>query len=1096
MTTHPWVNTLVAKMTGRVIAGWKVKAFLGSGHSGVVFATEKDGKYAAIKIYRSDGTIEPEELTDQRIARQLTLRNHNCPSLVGIIDAGADCVEGTRHHWVVMDRVPGRDLSKLNEGNIQIPPDRIGPLLSQLAQAAEYLEAKGFSHRDIKPANVMIDDSFRRAVLLDIGLIRETHAVHEQGSAISPPRTEVRYNAPEQQSAKHVQHPTADGLRAIGFYQLGCVLWEMTAGRKLFVEIQDHDENALRTATLAPPTPLSGVEPKSHLSALYNACMTKDPQSRLAAVLQLARDRGVPHEADRAWCAFDCPRGHRKPRIVFLYGGGTIGSGDSQVGDHSRVQRTMDSPDDSLLCRIARRVVQDYEQIYRRTAEPSIQLDLAMMPVQHQILSENATPETWNALVETIASIAESYSSEPCAETDHYLAGIVVLHGTDTLAYSAAAISAALTRIPCPVILTGSNQPPNEQDITERNFLESDSDAWRNMLRSVHYLLSLGHRYPGVFVCFGDTIHHGINIRKVPVDAIPTRSEVASRAEAEPFAFRNMCLLSQYMFKCIDGSYCNNFFPIGGRYSHDSMFGEPDSPLHRPWEARQKAICPSSGKGSVAIYGRFGESVCFEKITPAQELVASLENKHIKLNDRIKAILVEGYSSATCPTTQSHGFARVLAAAQRSCIPVILVSPTGSFPEDTTYVMHKIDGREVHVIRLYRIIAESALPLVNLIMGQISAAEWAGRREDGKVRNGLELLAYRAGLVTQHMKEYFERSPMWKHVLGNVSDCKSQRTSLTEARNKIALRGKSMDSELNKEPQPPIVVAMRQKVDSSWVRMSRHDFLWFKHEYTRSREVIGAGPDSFALHTDMGFDWARRLLGVALADDRNAGIRPFNCLSGADQAIRWKKARRAPWIIARVLAGQNFSAIKTTALERIDHGDCDHILLAGFRFGCEITRVAPLLPVDQMFGVQANDSPDMTFLSEVAAGAATEESIEEYRSRIASAYRSLYHLSLRHRVSVVDWFMLGAFRAAAWEAARSLLIDRWTQRCEQATANNGVEALRMSIHVRILESTKTMLRYDVSYRARRDDCPTADHDNLSGGVQVVGGKGRPQLKLG
>ncbi|QQM67183.1 asparaginase [Actinomyces weissii] len=61
--------------------------------------------------------------------------------------------------------------------------------------------------------------------------------------------------------------------------------------------------------------------------------------------------------------------------------------------------------------------------------------------------SANATPESWQAVIDELRQHASSADA------------FVVLHGTDTLAYTAAALSYALTDLPQPVVLTGSQLP-------------------------------------------------------------------------------------------------------------------------------------------------------------------------------------------------------------------------------------------------------------------------------------------------------------------------------------------------------------------------------------------------------------------------------------------------------------------------------------------------------------------------------------------------------------------------------------------------------------------------------------------------------------
>ncbi len=75
--------------------------------------------------------------------------------------------------------------------------------------------------------------------------------------------------------------------------------------------------------------------------------------------------------------------------------------------------------------------------------------------------------------------------------------GIVVLHGTDTMAYTASALSFMLEHLDKPVILTGSQVPLSELR----------TDAWRNLLTSM--LIAAGEPLPEVAVYFGDALYRG-----------------------------------------------------------------------------------------------------------------------------------------------------------------------------------------------------------------------------------------------------------------------------------------------------------------------------------------------------------------------------------------------------------------------------------------------------------------------------------------------------------------------------------------------------------------------------------------------------------
>ncbi|HEY2748034.1 MAG TPA: asparaginase, partial [Polyangia bacterium] len=98
--------------------------------------------------------------------------------------------------------------------------------------------------------------------------------------------------------------------------------------------------------------------------------------------------------------------------------------------------------------------------------------------------SSDVGPEEWSALADEIAA----------ARAEHD--GVVVIHGTDTMAYTASALSFALGGLDKPVVLTGSQRPLGE----------IRSDARRNLVDAV----DLATRdLPEVGVCFDGQLLRG-----------------------------------------------------------------------------------------------------------------------------------------------------------------------------------------------------------------------------------------------------------------------------------------------------------------------------------------------------------------------------------------------------------------------------------------------------------------------------------------------------------------------------------------------------------------------------------------------------------
>lgn len=104
--------------------------------------------------------------------------------------------------------------------------------------------------------------------------------------------------------------------------------------------------------------------------------------------------------------------------------------------------------------------------------------------------SSNMQPEHWGVIAEKVYESRKRYD------------GIVIIHGTDTMAYTAAALSYALQNIEIPVVLTGS-QVSIENPI---------ADATENLRAALHMAAS---GCAGVFVAFNRKIILGTRASKV-----------------------------------------------------------------------------------------------------------------------------------------------------------------------------------------------------------------------------------------------------------------------------------------------------------------------------------------------------------------------------------------------------------------------------------------------------------------------------------------------------------------------------------------------------------------------------------------------------
>lgn len=155
-------------------------------------------------------------------------------------------------------------------------------------------------------------------------------------------------------------------------------------------------------------------------------------------------------------------------KILLLSTGGTIASAPTEHGLAPAVDGR------ELLSRIAPSIQQ-----YQLESEDVLNLD-----------SSNIQPEEWQVIARRVYQRHLGYD------------GIVITHGTDTMAYTASALSFMLPQIPIPVVFTGSQLP----------LADPLSDAWEN-LRDAFAMAASGQ--PGIFLCFNRKVSLGCRAVKV-----------------------------------------------------------------------------------------------------------------------------------------------------------------------------------------------------------------------------------------------------------------------------------------------------------------------------------------------------------------------------------------------------------------------------------------------------------------------------------------------------------------------------------------------------------------------------------------------------
>jgi eukaryotic-like serine/threonine-protein kinase len=169
------------------------------------------------------------------------------------------------------------------------PPAAAGKLVEILSLVHEicaplaFLHGEGVVHRDLKPENVVLRARDGAPVLIDFGVVSEFGASRSREvlDVGGLPQGTAGYMAPEQIRGEYVDART-------DLYALGCILYELVAGRLPFV---GGLVSVLQAHMGEPPPGLSTwvSSVPSGLDALVMRLLAKDPRERFGHAADVAR---------------------------------------------------------------------------------------------------------------------------------------------------------------------------------------------------------------------------------------------------------------------------------------------------------------------------------------------------------------------------------------------------------------------------------------------------------------------------------------------------------------------------------------------------------------------------------------------------------------------------------------------------------------------------------------------------------------------------------------------------------------------------------------------------------------------------------------
>jgi serine/threonine protein kinase len=265
---------------GDELGPYTVDSKLGSGGMGAVYLARHRHlqRPAAIKILLPELSTNPEVVARFFTEARATARIRH-PGIVEVFDC--DVLPSGRA-YIVMEYLQGESLAA-HLRRARLFPDlrTIAAITGMIAEALEAAHGQGIAHRDLKPDNVFLaHDPAGTAPfvvkILDFGIAkllagRDTEVSRTRtGSLMGTPV----YMSPEQcRGLPDIDHRS-------DLYSLGCILFEMIAGRPPF-EHQFSGDLLLAHVSQPPPS-LGELAPglPPELEALVARLLAKDPAAR------------------------------------------------------------------------------------------------------------------------------------------------------------------------------------------------------------------------------------------------------------------------------------------------------------------------------------------------------------------------------------------------------------------------------------------------------------------------------------------------------------------------------------------------------------------------------------------------------------------------------------------------------------------------------------------------------------------------------------------------------------------------------------------------------------------------------------------------
>jgi serine/threonine-protein kinase len=261
------------------IGRYRTLGVIGHGGLGIVYRAVHEAleRPVAVKVLHAQGAHD--ELATARFLREARAASRaRHPGIVEVLDFG-QCSDG--RSFLVMELVEQPTLEhRLADG--AFPLEQAVAVAASIARALGAAHDAGVVHRDLKPSNVFVDED-QNVKLSDFGAAK---IVGQVGPELTQEGTTV--GTPHYMSPEHARGLPVD--RRTDLYALGCVLYEMVAGKPPF-EGQTALDVLSPQIGAPPPVPISPHGPVPHaLARVIRRGMAKNPGERHQTAAEMIAD--------------------------------------------------------------------------------------------------------------------------------------------------------------------------------------------------------------------------------------------------------------------------------------------------------------------------------------------------------------------------------------------------------------------------------------------------------------------------------------------------------------------------------------------------------------------------------------------------------------------------------------------------------------------------------------------------------------------------------------------------------------------------------------------------------------------------------------